>query len=342
MAIYRFCWLTSTAIPMRVMQLEEIGKPLVLRHRTAQPLDPQQVRVSVCACAVCRTDLHVVEGDLPDIATPLVPGHEIVGRITAVGSAVHGLSVGQRVGIPWLGWACGDCFYCKRGEENLCPGARFTGYQIDGGFADETVADHRFVLAIPENYTDEEAAPLLCAGLIGWRTLAAAGDGKRIGIYGFGAAAHIIAQVANIQGREVFAFVRPGDLLAERFAASLGARWAGPSNSRPSELLDSALIFAPVGDLVPEALKSVRPGGIVVCGGIHMSDIPRFPYSILWGERTLKSVANLTRADAMDFLSFAGRNKLHVRTTRYGLAQVNGAISDLRAGRITGAAVITP
>jgi propanol-preferring alcohol dehydrogenase len=301
-----------------------------------------EVRIAIAACAVCRTDLHVVDGELPDPKLPIVPGHEIVGRIVELGADVEYFRVGDRVGVPWLGWACGRCEFCLRGQENLCPNAKFTGYQIDGGFASETIADARFVFALPEHYSDEAAAPLLCAGLIGWRCWKAAGPALHLGLYGFGAAAHIVAQVARANGQTVYAFVRPGDAKAEAFALKMGAEWAGPSDGPAPVALDAAIIFAPVGDLVPLALKAVRPGGIVVCGGIHMSDIPSFPYAILWGERTLKSVANLTRRDAEEFLAFAAAHPIETTTTRYALGDANDALSDLRDGRLTGAAVLVP
>jgi len=324
------------------MTLESPGRPLVLL--TSPPPKPAegQVRIAVSACGVCRTDLHVVDGELPKPKLPVVPGHEIVGRVVETGAGVTQFNPGDRVGVPWLGWACGECEYCRRGEENLCPFARFTGYEIDGGYADEAVADARFVFAIPDNYGDEEAAPLMCAGLIGWRSLKMAGDGHRLGLYGFGAAAHIVIQVARARGRKVFAFVRPGDEKAKAFAHEMGAAWAGDSDLAAPEPLDAAIIFAPAGELVPAALRVIRPGGTVVCGGIHMSDIPSFPYDILWGERIVRSVANLTRADAAEFLAFAGRNKLRTATKRYRLEHANQALDDLRHGRISGAAVLVP
>jgi propanol-preferring alcohol dehydrogenase len=303
---------------------------------------PGEIRVAVGACAVCRTDLHVVDGELPKPKLPIVPGHEIVGRVSALAAGVSQFRIGDRVGIPWLGWTCGTCEFCLRGEENLCPNARFTGYQIDGGFASETIADARYAFALPGGYSDEAASPLLCAGLIGWRCLGAAGAGKHLGLYGFGAAAHIVAQVARAQAMEVFAFVRRDDEKAKEFALRMGASWAGDSNDRPPTPLDAAIIFAPVGDLVPLALRAVRPGGTVVCGGIHMSDIPSFPYSLLWQERVLRSVANLTRKDAEDFLAFASRTHIETTTARYDLADANRALSDLRDGRLTGAAVLVP
>jgi alcohol dehydrogenase, propanol-preferring len=327
---------------MQAMRLEAPMSPLRLADANSPPLEPQQVRIAVSACGVCRTDLHVVDGELPNPKLPIVPGHEIVGRIKAVGANVVGLREGDRVGVPWLGWTCGRCEFCLRGQENLCPQACFTGYQIDGGFAEETTADSRYIFPLPTSYSDESAAPLLCAGLIGWRALKAAGSGPRLGIYGFGAAAHIVAQVAKVRNQEVYAFVRPGDRAAEQFAYQMGAVWAGPSEVAAPYPLDAAIIFAPVGELVPAALRAVRPGGTVVCGGIHMSDIPSFPYSILWGERTLRSVANLTRADAVEFLAFADANPIHTTIVPYPLEEANTALSDLRTGKLTGAAVLIP
>jgi propanol-preferring alcohol dehydrogenase len=323
------------------MQLLKPGMPLACVEVSAD-LRPEQVRVAMLACGVCRTDLHVVDGELPNPKLPVTPGHEIIGRVTEVGHAVENMRVGDRVGVPWLGFTCGRCEYCLRGEENLCPDARFTGYQLDGGFAEEVVANGAYVFPVPHLYSDESAAPLFCAGLIGWRALRAAGPSRRLGLYGFGAAAHIVAQVARYQSREVYAFVRPGDRKAEDFARATGAIWAGPSNGPAPRELDAAIIFAPVGDLVPFALQAVRPGGTVVCGGIHMSDIPGFPYSLLWRERTLRSVANLTRTDAGEFLTFATQHRIRMATTRYALEDANCALSDLRDGRLTGAAVLVP
>jgi propanol-preferring alcohol dehydrogenase len=327
---------------MRAMELEKPGEGLRECERASPPLAAGQVRIQISACGVCRTDLHVVDGELPDPKLPIVPGHEIVGRVVEAGPEVTNVSIDDRVGVPWLGWACGVCDFCRRGEENLCPYARFTGYQIDGGYASETVADARFVFPVPPNYSDEAAAPLMCAGLIGWRCLKAAGDGKRLGLYGFGAAAHIIAQVAEVQHREVYAFVTPGDDQAKAFAREMGAAWAGDSTEMPPGPLDATVIFAPVGSLVPLALRAVRPGGTVVCGGIHMSDIPSFPYEILWGERALRSVANLTRKDAEEFLEFAAAHPLRTATVRYSLSDANRALADLRNGRLSGAAVLVP
>jgi alcohol dehydrogenase, propanol-preferring len=327
---------------MKAMVLDAPGMPLALRVVPRPEPGAGQVLVAVSACAVCRTDLHVVDGDLTEPRLPIVPGHEIVGRIIARGAGAERFPLGQRVGIPWLGWTCGECRYCRSGQENLCPNARFTGYQIDGGYAEFIVADARYCFPIPGGYSDAEAAPLLCAGLIGYRSLRMCGDAERLGIYGFGAAAHIVAQVARYQGRRLFAFTREGDAVAQAFARSLGAEWAGGCDEVPPEELDAAIIFAAVGPLVPAALRAVRAGGVVVCGGIHMSDIPAFPYALLWGERRLVSVANLTRRDAEEFLALAP--KVPVRTTIeiMPLAQANDALSRLREGRLTGAAVLVP
>ncbi|HEY2445476.1 MAG TPA: zinc-dependent alcohol dehydrogenase family protein [Rhizomicrobium sp.] len=327
---------------MRAMVLDKPGMPLAHRDLASRALARGEARIRVSACAVCRTDLHVVDGELSDPKLPIVPGHEIVGRIVELGADVSRLKTGDRVGVPWLGWTCGVCEFCQRGEENLCPKARFTGYQIDGGFAEETIADARYVFPLPSAYNDCEAAPLMCAGLIGWRSLKAAGDGPRLGFYGFGAAAHLAVQAAQHRGQDVYAFVRPGDEKAKDFARAMGAVWAGDSNVPPPERLDAAIIFAPVGELVPAALRAVRPGGRVVCGGIHMSDIPSFPYDILWRERSIRSVANLTRKDAEEFLALAGRAKFRTETTRYPLVDANRALSDLRSGALTGAAVLIP
>jgi propanol-preferring alcohol dehydrogenase len=301
---------------------------------------PSQLLVRVLACGVCRTDLHVVDGELPHPAIPLIPGHEIVGVVEQTGSRTSRFSPGDRVGIPWLGWSCGTCEFCAGGRENLCAQARYTGYQIQGGYAEYTVADARWCFPIPAGYDDLHAAPLLCAGLIGYRAYRMAGAGRRIGMYGFGAAAHLIAQVAVNQGREVFAFVSPGDDEAAHFARRVGAVWSGPSTEPPPAPLDSALIFAPVGRLVPEALSRIVPGGIVVCAGIHMTDIPSFPYRLLWEERTIRSVANLTRDDAAGFLAVAAGTTLEAHVRGYPLARANDALDDLRAGRLTGAAVL--
>jgi propanol-preferring alcohol dehydrogenase len=298
--------------------------------------------VRVLACGVCRTDLHVVDGELSGAAIPIVPGHEIVGRVERCGDRVTAFAPGARVGIPWLGWSCGECEFCRSGRENLCPRARYTGYQINGGYAEYTVADARFCFPLPAAYDDAHAAPLLCAGLIGYRAYRMAGSGTRLGVYGFGAAAHVITQVAVHQRREVYAFVSPGDEQAMRFAREVGAAWAGASNEPPPVPLDAAIIFAPVGALVPEALSRTVPGGVVVCAGIHMSDIPSFPYRLLWEERLVRSVANLTRRDAEEFLSLAGDIPLRTHIQMYPLDAANRALDDLRAGRVSGAAVLVP
>ncbi len=301
---------------------------------------PGQLLIDVRTCGVCRTDLHVVDGELPQPKVALVPGHEIVGVVAALGEGVSGFALGDRVGVPWLGHTCGHCEYCARGRENLCDAPGFTGYTIDGGYAERTVADSRYCFALPAHYSDVEAAPLLCAGLIGHRALSMAGDAQRIGIYGFGAAAHIVAQVARHQGREVYAFTRSGDAAAQALARRLGAQWAGSSDEPVPQPLDAALIFAPVGALVPAALRAVKKGGTVVCAGIHMSDIPSFPYSDLWGERRIVSVANLTREDGRAFMQLADTMPLEIETTVYPLADANRALADLRSGRLTGAAVL--
>ncbi len=298
------------------------------------------MRVRVTACAVCRTDLHVIDGDLPDPKFPLVPGHEIVGRVAEVGPGVSRFQEGDRVGIPWLGWTCGACGFCRSGRENLCDCARFTGYTLDGGYAESTVADARFCFPLPEGADDVAVAPLLCAGLIGYRSLVKAGEACRVGIYGFGAAAHIVAQVARAQGRRVYAFTRPGDGAAQEFALRHGAHWAGPSDDPAPESLEAAIIFAPVGELVPLALRAVTKGGTVVCGGIHMSDIPRFPYRDLWEERTLCSVANLTRRDGEEFFKLIGKVDIHTETQPFPLEQANEALARLREGRLQGVAVL--
>ena len=302
---------------------------------------PDQLLIKVHSCAVCRTDLHVIDGELPDPKLPLIPGHEIIGTVLAKGSAVDRFAPGDRVGVPWLGWSCGACPWCLSGRENLCGGARYTGYQIDGGYAEMTVADARFCFPIAASYRDDEAAPLMCAGLIGYRALRMAGeDAKRLGLYGFGAAAHIIAQVARHQGREVYAFTRPGDRAAQQLASDLGASWAGGSDEQPPVPLDAAIIFAPSGPLVPAALRAVTKGGAVVCAGIHMSDIPSFPYDILWGERVVRSVANLTRRDGEEFLALAPAVPVKSHVTTFPLGQANEAVAALRSGAITGAAVL--
>jgi alcohol dehydrogenase, propanol-preferring len=333
----------SMSQPWMAMALQAPGRPLQAVWRERLPLPARgQVRIAVAACGVCRTDLHLADGDLPHPGRPVVLGHEIVGRVTALGDGVHGLALGQRVGVPWLGWTCGDCAACRAGRENLCEHARFTGWQIDGGYAEHAIADARYVFALPEGYSDQEAAPLLCAGLIGWRALVKAGAARRIGLYGFGAAAHLIAQVALHQGRDVLAFTRPGDHSAQALARELGVGWAGGSDQPSPAVLDAAILFAPVGGLVPAALAAVRPGGVVVCAGIHMSDIPSFPYALLWGERSLVSVANLTRADGDAFMRVADEIPLRVHTRRYALAQAQQALDDLRLGRSQGAAVLMP
>jgi propanol-preferring alcohol dehydrogenase len=325
---------------MKAMVLDQPGRPLRQATLPDPEPGPGQVRLRVRACGVCRTDLHVVDGELTDPRLPLVLGHEIVGVVDARGPGADRFSVGARVGIPWLGWTCGDCAYCRRGLENLCERARFTGYQLNGGYAQYTIADERFCFPIPDVYDDAEAAPLLCAGLIGYRSLVAAGEGRRLGVYGFGAAAHIVAQIARFQDRQVFAFTRPGDRVAQEFARTLGVAWAGGSDEAPPEPLDAAIIFAPVGALVPAALRAVVKGGTVVCGGIHMSDIPAFPYDILWGERVVRSVANLTRRDGEEFFALAPRVPVHTTVEPFPLEQANEALSRLREGKVTGAAVL--
>jgi propanol-preferring alcohol dehydrogenase len=325
---------------MRAMVLTEAGQALRLVELQVPRPAAGQALVKVNACAVCRTDLHIVEGELPKPKLPLMPGHEIVGRIAALGEGVTNFKIGERVGIPWLGWTCGECHFCRSQRENLCDEARFTGYTLDGGYAEYAVADARFCFRIPDGYSDAEAAPLLCAGLIGYRSLVKAGDARRLGIYGFGAAAHIVAQVARHQGRKAFAFTRPGDAAAQAFAKSLGAVWAGDSTSPPPEPLDAAIIFAPVGQLVPQALRVVAKGGTVVCGGIHMSDIPSFPYELLWQERTVCSVANLTRRDGEEFLALAPSVPVRTEIQTFPLAEANDALSRLRNGKLQGAAVL--
>ncbi len=327
---------------MRAQVLTAAGRALVAAELPTPRPGPQQVLIALRACAVCRTDLHVVDGELSEPKLPLVPGHEIIGAVVEAGELVDRFAVGDRVGVPWLGWTCGVCDYCRSGRENLCDRARFTGYQIDGGYAELTVADQRYCFAIDPRYDDVEAAPLMCAGLIGYRTLRMAGDAQSVGIYGFGAAAHIVAQLGRHQGRRLFAFTRPGDVAAQDFARSLGAEWTGASDDPPPEPLDAALIFAPVGRLVPAALAATKKGGTVVCGGIHMSDIPSFPYRILWQERVLRSVANLTRRDAEEFLAFAPQAGITTETVTYPLANANQALADLRSGALQGAAVLIP
>jgi propanol-preferring alcohol dehydrogenase len=327
---------------MRAMVLEEPRRPLVMRDRPLPEPAADEILVEVAACGVCRTDLHVVDGELPNPKLPVVPGHEIVGRIAAMGEGVTGLAIGQRIGVPWLGHTCGVCPYCRAARENLCDRPLFTGYTRDGGYATHAVADARYAFPLPERMDDAGVAPLLCAGLIGWRSYRMAGEGRALGLYGFGAAAHILAQMAAWQGRRVHAFTRAGDEAAQEFARSLGAVWAGGSDEMPPEPLDAAIIFAPVGALVPAALKAVKKGGRVVCGGIHMSDIPSFPYRLLWEERHVVSVANLTREDAREFLSLAPQAGLRTEVTRYPLDRANAALADLREGRLQGAAVLIP
>jgi propanol-preferring alcohol dehydrogenase len=324
------------------MLLDAPGHPLRLAEVPTPAPGPSQVLVKVKACAVCRTDLHVVDGDLKEPKLPIVPGHEIVGEVAGCGPGVTAFKPGQRIGIPWLGHTCGTCFYCRSGRENLCDAPGFTGYTIDGGYADYTVADAAYCFPLPERYGDAEAAPLLCAGLIGYRSLRMAGDPQRLGIYGFGAAAHIVAQIARHDGREFYAFTRTGDTAAQAFARDLGAVWAGDSTARPPVPLDAAILFAPVGSLVPAALAAVRKGGVVVCGGIHMSDIPSFPYRLLWEERVVRSVANLTRRDASEFLALAAEVPIRTEVSSYPLTAANEALADLGNGRLRGAAVLVP
>jgi propanol-preferring alcohol dehydrogenase len=337
------------AIPptMQAMLFDRPGQPLRFTELPVPQPGPNQILIKVAACGVCRTDLHIFDGELPNPKLPLILGHEIVGHVAALGASVEGFAVGDRVGVPWLGSTDGTCFYCRRGEENLCDDQRFTGYQLDGGYAEYAVADARYAFKLPQPYSDAEAAPLLCAGLISVRALKLASEplgGKlsRLGIYGFGAAAHIVAQVAKAQNCEVYAFTKPGDVVAQDFARSLGAVWAGGSDEMPPEKLGAAIIFAPVGALVPAALKAVRKGGVVVCGGIHMSDIPGFPYDLLWEERVLRSVANLTRADAREFLALAPQLGVKTSVTPMKLNQANEALTRLRQGELTGAAVLVP
>ncbi len=327
---------------MRAMVLERAREPLVARELARSEPGPNQLSLRVLACGVCRTDLHVFDGELEHPKLPLVLGHEIVARVEAVGSDVQGFKPGDRVGVPWLGWTDGTCSYCVSGAENLCDHARFTGYQIDGGYATHTLADARYAFHLPEGYSDIEAAPLLCAGLVGYRSLKMTGAARRLGIYGFGAAAHIVAQVARYQGREVYGFTRPGDTQAQAFARELGAVWAGGSDEMPPVELDAAIIFAPVGALVPLALCAVRKAGIVVCGGIHMSDIPAFPFALLWEERVLRSVANLTREDAKEFLALAPLAGVKTTVVPMQLTEANAALQRLRQGELTGATVLVP
>ena len=325
---------------MRAMILERPRQPLRSRDAPKPKLGAGQLLVRVATCAVCRTDLHVVDGELPNPKLPLVPGHQIVGRIQQIGEGVEGFSAGDRVGIPWLGWTDGECVYCRSNRENLCDRARFTGYTIDGGYAEFTVGDARFCFHLPELYNDVEAAPLLCAGLLGYRSLRKAGDARRLGIYGFGNAAHLVGQIALYQGRELFVFTRPGDKAGQESARRLGAVWAGGSDEMPPEKLDAAIIFAPVGALVPAALRVLAKGGIVVCGGIHMSDIPSFPYADLWGERVICSVANLTRHDGEEFLEIAPRVPVKTQTETFPLAEANTALEKFRSGQLKGTAVL--
>ncbi len=325
---------------MRAMLFDAPGRMLRLAELPVPTAGRGEVLVRIAACAVCRTDVHVVDGELPHPALPLVPGHEIVGAVVAHGAGVSAPPLGTRVGIPWLGWTCGTCDFCSSGRENLCDRARFTGYTLPGGYAEFVACDARFCFPIPDGFSDVQAAPLLCAGLIGYRALRMAGAAAHLGIYGFGAAAHIVAQVARFQGRTLYAFTRHGDVQAQNFARSLGAAWAGDSHEAPSRALDAAIIFAPVGALVPAALRAVAKGGTVVCGGIHMSDIPAFPYDLLWGERIVRSVANLTRHDGEEFLALAARIPVRSEAVEYPLERANEALSDLREGRLRGAAVL--
>ncbi|WP_288024693.1 zinc-dependent alcohol dehydrogenase family protein [Thauera sp.] len=334
--------LVALPATMRAMVLERSGEPLRARALALPRPGHGQVLLRVEACGVCRTDLHLVDGELPDPLLPMIPGHEIVGRVAALGTGVSGLAPGQRIGVPWLGWTCGRCDFCTSACENLCDEARFTGYQIQGGYAEYTVADARYCFALDDALDAAEAAPLLCAGLIGYRALGLAGAAQRIGLYGFGAAAHIIAQVARWQGREVYAFTRVGDTASQAFAHHLGATWAGSATDKPPHPLDAALIFAPAGELVPAALRALAKGGTVVCAGIHMSDIPSFPYDILWGERRIVSVANLTRSDGDAFLALAPRVPVHTEITRFALEDANLALERLRRGELQGAAVLVP
>ncbi|HEX6107511.1 MAG TPA: zinc-dependent alcohol dehydrogenase family protein [Gemmatimonadales bacterium] len=327
---------------MRAMLLEQPGRPLRAGELPVPRPGPGQLLLRVLACGICRTDLHVADGELPEPVLPLVLGHEIVATVVEGGPGAGRFPAGARVGVPWLGWTCGECGYCRTGRENLCDRARFTGYRLQGGYAEYTVADERFCFALPDRYDDAEAAPLLCAGLIGHRALRAAGDAERLGIYGFGAAAHLVAQVAGAEGRRIFAFTREGDAEGQAFARGLGAEWAGSSAAAAPEPLDAAILFAPVGALVPAALRATVKGGTVVCAGIHMSDIPAFPYEILWGERTVRSVANLTRRDGEEFLRVAERVPLRVAAERLPLAEANEGLERLRTGRLRGAAVLVP
>ena len=326
---------------MRAMVLEQVGQPLRLRDIARPSPDPGEILIDIEACGVCRTDLHVVDGELPDPKLPLVPGHQIVGRVAALGEGVEGIALDSRVGVPWLGWTDGTCAYCTSGRENLCRSAQFTGYHRDGGYAEACVADARYVFALPDGYSAIESAPLLCAALIGYRALRMTGDGRRLGLYGFGAAGHLVAQLARYLGREIYAFTKPGDTAGQDFARSLGVAWAAGSDRAPPAELDAAIIFAPVGSLVPVALAAVAPGGVVVCAGIHMSEIPAFSYDLLWQERSVRSVANLTRRDGDELLALAPIAGLRPTAHTYPLAEANRALDDLRAGRFEGAAVLT-
>lgn len=326
---------------MRAMALKEAAKELVLVHSADPEPGPGQVRLTVTACGICRTDLHIVDGELAETQRPLVPGHQIVGVVNAVGSHADRFAIGDRVGVPWLGWTCGVCRFCASARENLCDSALFTGYNLDGGFAEMTVVDERFCFALPDDFPDLQAAPLLCAGLIGYRALSMVGEAARIGFFGFGAAAHILTQIVVWQGRRVFAFTRPGDTQSQHFAQSLGATWVGATTDQPDEPLDAAILFAPAGDLVPRALRLVEKGGVVVCAGIHMSDIPAFPYTVLWGERSVRSVANLTRKDGEEFLALAPRVPIKTEVSIYPLEDANRALADLRSGSLQGAAVLS-
>lgn len=327
------------SVHSQCMVLSAAGRPLTLIERDLETPPAGHVLLRVRACGVCRTDLHIADGDLREPKLPLVLGHEVVGELVSCGAGVS-LAPGLRLGVPWMGWSCGDCVYCKSGQENLCESAKFTGYHLDGGYAQHVVADARYCFELPPTFDDAHAAPLLCAGLIGYRSLKFCSDARRLGIYGFGAAAHIIAQVAKWQGREIYAFTRPGDAAAQALAKQVGAQWAGDSTSTSPVELDAAIIFAPVGTLVPAALKAVRKGGVVVCGGIHMSDIPSIPYSLLWGERVVRSVANLTRQDAREFLALAGQVPIDIHVERFALHEANEALDRLRSGKLSGAAVL--
>jgi len=333
---------TNTTETMRAMVLDAVGSELRLKQLPIPVPGPGQVRIKVSACGVCRTDLHVVDGDLPDVPPGIIPGHEVVGTVDCLAEDVSGFEIGERVGIPWLGHTCGHCQYCLSGAENLCDSPGFTGYTLNGGYAEYCVADAQYLFRLPPGYDDLHAAPLLCAGLIGYRSWAMVRGARRLGLYGFGAAAHIIAQVAQAEGRELYAFTRPGDEQAQAFARRLGVHWAGGSDQAPPQLLDAAIIFAPVGALVPAALKAVRKGGCVVCAGIHMSTIPAFEYSLLWEERQIRSVANLTRRDGDEFMALAERVAINTEVTPYALTDANRALADLREGRLSGAAVLVP